>query len=143
MSRRKFPRRAAQPSTLPPESGKQCSCGFLLALGWLVPPIRCLLASLPPPIMDTSLLTHLKPQEIPFDHPQSYNTFDRDHFVATPAAIELHGTYLPICYHNLRALAREKNGIDYLQVFEIPGKDPLWFMDDGFQVVTALLPSDY
>ncbi|MFO1044494.1 MAG: hypothetical protein U0941_22200 [Planctomycetaceae bacterium] len=82
--------------------------------------------------MDTTLRSHLKQQEIPFDHPQSSNTFDRDHFVATPAAIKMHGSILPRCIGILQALARENNGIDYLQVFEIPDKDPLWFMDDGF-----------
>ena len=94
-------------------------------------------------------LPTLKPQEIPFDHPDSNNMFrpgpDKP-FLATPAAIEMY-THLTIirCMAVLQRLAEEKQGLDYLQVFDDPTKDEkLWFIEDGpGGAITALLPSDY
>jgi hypothetical protein len=49
------------------------------------------------------------------------------------------------CLTQLQNLASEKNGLDYLQVFDDPDRpEPLWFMDDGpGGAITALLPSDH
>lgn len=91
----------------------------------------------------------LKPQEIPFDDPQSSNFFQPSPlkpFVATPAALEAYGRQIIVqCLFHLQDLAKEHDGIDYLQVFVDPAKaDNLWFIDDGpGGAITALLPSDY
>lgn len=90
----------------------------------------------------------LKLQEIPFDHPESCNMFrpgpDKP-FLATPAAIELYRDQIHRCLMQLRQLADQKGGLDYLQVFEDPDKpEPLWFIEDGEGgAITALLPSDH
>lgn len=49
------------------------------------------------------------------------------------------------CYHVLRQLAEEHNGIDYLQVFTDDTKDEnLWLIEDGDGgAITGLLPSEY
>lgn len=91
----------------------------------------------------------LKPQEIPFEHPDSCNMFrpgpDKP-FVATRTAIALyqHDTIVQ-CLSILQEKAVEKQGIDYLQVFEDSSNDSsLWFIEDGpGGAITALLPSDY
>jgi hypothetical protein len=94
----------------------------------------------------TSLV--LKTQEIPFDHPQSCNMFRpqaNKPLVATPAAVDLYGRSILTYWMQLQKLAIEKNGLDYLQVFEnSTGQEPLWFIEDGEGgAITALLPSDY
>lgn len=91
----------------------------------------------------------LQTQEIPFDHPDSVNKFlpspDKP-LVATPAAIAMY-THQAIydCLMQLRKLADEKDGLDYLQVFVDPDKpENLWFIEDGEGgAITALLPSDH
>ena len=90
----------------------------------------------------------LKPQEIPFDSPQSCCMFQpgpTKPFLATPAAIDMHGADIFPCLVDLQALAIARRGIDYLQVFTIAGRpEPLWFIEDGEGgAITALLPSDY
>jgi hypothetical protein len=85
----------------------------------------------------------LKAQEIPFDHPDSRCAFDKQ-LVATRAALATFGV-LPIlaCHLHLKGLARQHDGLDYLQVFENREDGPnLWFIEDA-EVVTALLPEDY
>lgn len=90
----------------------------------------------------------LKPQEIPFDHPESRYMFqpgpDKP-LAATPAAIAMYRDAIHRCLTQLQELAVEKNGLDYLQVFEDPDRpEALWFIDDGpGGPITALLPSDY
>ena len=91
----------------------------------------------------------LKPQEIPFDHPDSCMTFVpsvEKPLVATPAAIDLYQRETIIeCLQLLQRKAHEHSGIDYLQVFEDDSKPAnLWFIEDGpGGAITALLPSDY
>ena len=93
-------------------------------------------------------LPTLKPQEVPFDHPASCNFFppsDKKPFLATPAALAAYSDVIFPCLATLQRLAKEHNGIDYLQVFLCPGKpEPLWYIEDGEGgAITALLPSDY
>ena len=86
----------------------------------------------------------LREQEILFDHPDSRWTF-RKPLVATRAAHDTFGPETILrCHEALLRLARERSGIDYLQVFIDRAIDDrrLWFIEDG-QVVTALLPEDY
>lgn len=90
----------------------------------------------------------LKAQEIPFDHPDSRYMFQpspEKPFLSTPAAIALYREQVYLCLTQLQELAREHNGLDYLQVFEhSKGVESLWFMeDDEGGAITALLPSDY
>jgi hypothetical protein len=90
----------------------------------------------------------LNVQEIPFDHPDSRNMFQPNPekpFLATPAAIALYREAIYLCLTELPRLAIEKNGIDYLQVFDDSEKaQPLWFIEDGpGGAITALLPSDF
>jgi len=94
-------------------------------------------------------LPTLKPQEIPFDSPNSSYRFlpgpDKP-FVSTKTAVEEYGhTVIIACVGVLQILATEHDGIDYLQVFEDPAKsEPLWFIEDGpGGAITALLSSDY
>ena len=95
-----------------------------------------------------SILT-LKAQEIPFDAPGSCCRFQpgtAKPFLATRNAHSLYGPMVVAnCLQRLQRIAREHNGIDYLQVFECPDKpEPLWFIEDGDGgAITALLPSDY
>jgi len=91
----------------------------------------------------------LKPQEIPFTDPAS-NCFFRPSadkpFLATPAALDVYGEdEILRCLGYLRGQAEIHSGLDYLQVFECPGKpEPLWFIEDGpGGAITALLASDY
>lgn len=89
----------------------------------------------------------LKPQEIPFDAPESCCRFEprRDKpFVATREAMAAYGQFGIVgCLRELQRRAKMCGGLDYLQVFECPGKpEPLWFIDDGASI-TALLPSEY
>lgn len=94
-------------------------------------------------------LPTLKRQEIPFDHPDSNNMFQpsaEKPFVATPAAIDMYQQETIFqCLQVLQSLATERQGIDYLQVFEDPSKpEALWLIEDGpGGAVTALVPSDY
>jgi hypothetical protein len=89
----------------------------------------------------------LKPQEIPFDHPESDRLFQPGSdkpLVATPAAIEMYREQIHACLAQLQELAREHHGIDRLQVFTDPEKtEALWIIDDEGGPITALLPSDY
>ena len=63
-------------------------------------------------------------------------------FVATRAAVEKFGEAVIIaCHMMLLKEVKRKEGLDYLQVFEVNG-ERLWFIDD-ISYVTALLPSDY
>ena len=63
-------------------------------------------------------------------------------FVATRCAIEKFGDSVIIAAHIIwQKQAKQKGGLDYLQVFEIDGQR-LWFIDDVTHV-TCLLPSDY
>ena len=63
-------------------------------------------------------------------------------FVATRAAIEKFGHAVIIAAHmTLLKEVKRKDGLDYLQVFEIDG-EKLWFIDDVSHV-TCLLPGDY
>ena len=89
-----------------------------------------------------------KLQEIPFESPESCYMFQPSSekpFVATPTAIELYRDSILRCLRELQQLAKEKNGLDYLQIFEDPFKpEALWFIeDDEGGAITALLPSDY
>jgi hypothetical protein len=87
----------------------------------------------------------LRPQETPFNDPTSHFLFQKP-FVATTAALETFGIEtLVACLTQVQRLARGKQGLDYLQVFEQvanPEGPALWFIEDA-EVVTALLPSDY
>ena len=102
-----------------------------------------------PPIRKKKL--KLKPQEIPLSNSNSRYMFSTNAdkpFVATTAAIERFGYEVILnCLASLQALAQEKNGLDYLQVFEAEDAgEALWVIDDGDgqeTAVTALLPSDY
>jgi hypothetical protein len=90
----------------------------------------------------------LKPQEIPFDDPRSdcfFQPTPRKPLLATPAALAAYGDVVLPCLGVLQQLAREHDGIDYLQVFTDPTKpEPLWFIEDGDGgAITAFLPSDY
>ncbi len=90
----------------------------------------------------------LKVQEIPYDHPDSRYMFKpgaEKPFLATPAAIESYRHAIHACLAELQALAEQKRGLDYLQVFDDPEKaEALWFIeDDTGGAITALLPSDY
>jgi hypothetical protein len=94
------------------------------------------------------ILPALTPQEIPFDHADSQHFFRPGPtlpFLATPAAIEMHGGVILSCLASLQKLALIHNGLDYLQVFTDPSKpEALWFIEDGpGGAITALLPSDY
>ncbi len=91
----------------------------------------------------------LRTQEIKLSDPRSRYTFVPSRnkpFVATRAAVNTFGAEL-VC-QGLRVLqerARRERGLDYVQVFDVDGKDqPLWFIEDGpGGAITALLPSDY
>lgn len=95
------------------------------------------------------MLPILKPQEIPFDHPESSNYFQlgpRTPFLATPAAIEMYSRDVILaCLQVLQRTAVEHHGIDYVQVFEDDARpENLWFIEDGpGGAITALLPSDH
>jgi hypothetical protein len=96
----------------------------------------------------TTDLPQLKPQEIPLDDPRSDCFFQPGPkpFLATPAALELYGNDVVVrCLRQLQDLAKNHDGLDYLQVFTDPLKaEPLWFIEDGDGgAITALLPSDY
>jgi len=91
----------------------------------------------------------LKPQEIPYDHPDSTNMFQpsaEKPFLATPPAIDMyqHETIIA-CLRVLQERAALHGGLDYLQVFEDAERDEaLWIIEDGDGgAITALLPSDY
>jgi len=63
-------------------------------------------------------------------------------FVATKAALSKFGPEIIVMAHiMLCKKVKEKDGLDYLQVFNIDG-EKLWFIDDVSHV-TALLPEDY
>lgn len=90
----------------------------------------------------------LKPQEIPYDHPDSRYMFQSSAekpFLSTPAAVALYREQIYLCLTQLQELARQHDGLDYLQVFDHPEHtEALWFMeDDAGGAITALLLSDY
>lgn len=94
-------------------------------------------------------LPKLKIQEIPCDHPDSNCQFiagpDKP-LLSTPAAIEMHSHETVLaCYLVLRQVAKQMDGIDYLQVFEDESKaEDRWFIEDGEGgAITGMLPSDY
>ena len=94
-------------------------------------------------------LPKLKRQEIPFDHPDSFNRFQASPdkpLLATPSAIEVHSLETILaCHQLLMHEAQKHDGIDYLQVF-VSDQDieNLWFIEDGpGGAVTALLPFEY
>jgi len=63
-------------------------------------------------------------------------------FVSTRAAVEKFGEAVIVAAHiMLLKEVKRKDGLDYLQVFEVDG-EKLWFIDDVTHV-TALLPDDY
>lgn len=69
-------------------------------------------------------------------------------FLATPDAIEMYQHEVILaCLGVLQRKAIEKQGLDYLQVFEgeKTGKpENLWYIEDGAGgAITALLPSNY
>ena len=92
-----------------------------------------------------------KPPEVPDDDPRADCRFDPESgkpFVATTAAVREHTRErIMVCLAELRRLAEEHDGLDYLQVFEpVPpaGRENLWIIEDGpGGAVTALLPGDY
>ena len=95
-------------------------------------------------------LPKLKPQEIPFDHPDSFNRFQASSekpLLATPGAIDAYSMDAIVqCYLLLNHIARERNGIDYLQIFvdQEDQNEDLWFIEDGpGGAITALLRSEY
>lgn len=91
------------------------------------------------PVDDTS--SALQIQEIPFDHPDSRCMFDSPVYT-TPGALETHGAdTIALCLQELQKLARQRGGLDYLQVFRLLG-GPLWIIDSD-RYVTALLPEEY
>ena len=92
---------------------------------------------------------NLKRQELPDNHPDATNMFipgPEKPFVATPAAIEAYSQETIVkCLMVLQQNAQDKNGLDYLQVFEDQSKpENLWIIEDSTGgAITALLPSDY
>lgn len=91
----------------------------------------------------------LKPQEIPFDHPDSCNMFEPSRekpIVATTAALATFGpVVIAGCIQVLQRKAKQHHGIDRLQIFTTgeAGKVDLWFIDGPGEAITAMLPSDY
>ena len=90
----------------------------------------------------------LKLQEIPFDDPRSCYMFqpsDEKPFLVTAAAVNMYRESIRHCLNRLQRLAKEKGGLDYLQVFDDPDRpEGLWFIeDDDGGAITALLPSDH
>ena len=87
-----------------------------------------------------------KNQEIPFNDPESNCMFvpGAKPLLATPGALEKFTREKIVeCLHRLQTVAREHEGIDYLQVFE-EDDEVLWFLEDGDGgAITALLPEDY
>jgi hypothetical protein len=93
-------------------------------------------------------LPSLKAQEVAFDDPRSSCFFQptpEKPVLATPDALAAYGDAVWPCLRVLQRLAKEHQGIDYLQVFTDPTKpEPLWFVEDGDKgAITAILPSEY
>ena len=94
-------------------------------------------------------MPQLKPQEIPYESPDSCNFFRptaEKPILATYAAIEMYRQAVILdCLRVLQDQADRHDGLDYLQVFEDASKpEQLWFIEDGLGgAITALLPSDY
>jgi len=88
----------------------------------------------------------LKPQELAADHPDATFKFQPRNdlpFVATTAALAIYSLdEIVWMLTRVRDLARERNGLDYLQVFETTRSSHLWFIENS-ESITALLPSDY
>ena len=85
--------------------------------------------------------THKKTIKLLQQEKEGTYCFDSQ-FVSTPAAINKFGDAVIIAAHiMLLKEVKRKNGLDYLQVFEVDG-EKLWFIDDVSHV-TCLLPSDY
>lgn len=94
-------------------------------------------------------LPTLRDQEVPFHHPDSRHFFrpgPSQPFVATRAAIDAYShEVIAACLLILQQRADEVGGLDYLQVFEDPGRvEELWFIEEGVAgPITVLLPSDH
>jgi hypothetical protein len=88
-------------------------------------------------------------QEVDFDDDRSICDFrpgEGKPFLITRGVQDEFGISLPSeCLSRLMAMASLHDGIDYLQVFEIPELDQkIWLIDDGDGgAITALLPSEY
>ncbi len=109
--------------------------------GRLEPPLRHSCDMLGTPLPHS---VKLKPQEIPFDHPDSKWQFNplTKQLVATSAAIRLYQADIREAIDQLRILADKEGGLDYLQIFESDRPENLWLIEDEI-AITALLPSDY
>lgn len=96
-------------------------------------------------------LPRLKMQEIPYDAEASVCRFvpsEEKPLVYTSGAGIMYGPHvIRACQVILQRLAKEHEGLDYLQVFEDQTgfkSEPLWFIEDGDGgAITALLPSNY
>lgn len=96
---------------------------------------------------------NLQIQEIPFDHPCSDRFFGANQtsvrFHVTDGAMQQFGMYVICqCLKRLQEEARKRNGIDYVQIFKgnlLEGKADkvLWFIEDKYGLITALLPEEY
>ena len=90
----------------------------------------------------------LKPQEIPFDSPESDNMFDlvtEKRVVATQAVVALLEGDLSAAGQlvtELNEMALKYRGLDYLQVFENDDGENIWIIEDG-EAITVMTPSDY
>lgn len=96
-------------------------------------------------------LPRLKRQEIPYDAEASVCRFvpsEAKPFLDTNGAETRYGRHvIRACQVILQRLAKEHDGLDYLQIFEDQTglkSEPLCFIEDGDGgAITALLPSDY
>ncbi|MCC7420558.1 MAG: hypothetical protein IT428_09765 [Planctomycetaceae bacterium] len=115
--------------------------------GYVVDPVRRTIQEHGNP--DNCLkLPALKPQEIPFDHPQSSNRFRpsaQKPLLMTPGVSQQFGDIVICgCLAVLQELADRHAGIDYLQVFQDDRGNRLCFIEDGEGgAITALLPDEY
>lgn len=91
----------------------------------------------------------LRPQEIPFGHPDSCHFFAVPPgmpLVITPAALALFTLDgVLACLKELQALAKLHGGLAYVQMFEDPDKpEPVWFIEDPHKYrIAVLLPSEF
>ncbi len=91
----------------------------------------------------------LRPQEIPFDHPDSCHFFTVDPgmpLIITSAALaQFTFNGIVACLKELQGLAKRHRGLAYVQMFEDPEKpEPLWLIEDRHNNrIAALLPSEF
>jgi hypothetical protein len=95
-----------------------------------------------------SMSLHLKPQVLPFDHPDSHYMFQHSvekPLVATVGATQMYKMQVMDGLLILQKKALEHNGLNHIQVFEDPSKpEPLWFVEDDPEgCIWATLPWDY